>query len=169
MTMMSAETNNPKQKHIYFKDYEQLHLLEKALDELKEQDILGPQISILGKVDQFYHDKNIEISKDVNSLRVYWKNTLDIATPFGSLYNPEIGNIFFVGTLTSIFLNKVDGKTLGMLSVGPYGILRGIGASDEQSENYLKILKSGSYLLIARGYAAELKDYKELLDDKVNL
>ena len=167
--MMSADNNDITKKHIYFKVYKQLNLLEKALDNLKEQGSLGPQISILGKVDQFYHDKNIEVSKDVNSLRMYWKNTLDMATPFGSLYNPEIGSIFFLGTLTPIFLNKVDGKTLGMLSVGPYGILRGIGASDKQSEKYLKILKSGNYLLIARGYDEELKNYKELLDDKVNL
>lgn len=167
--MMSAENNNPTQRHIYFKAYNQLHLLEKALNNLKQQGFLGPKISILGKVDQFYHEKNMDATKDVDSLKKYWKNTFDVATPYGSLYNPEIGNIFFVGILTSIFLNKVDGKTLGMLSVGPYAILRGLGASGKQSENYLKTLKSGSYLLIVRGYDAELENYKKLLDDKVNL
>lgn len=166
---MTAERYNPKQKHIYFKAYEHLTLLEKALRYLKEQGHTGLQISIIGKVTQFSCDKNIEVSKDMDPLRLYWKDNLHNTTEFGSLNNPEIGNVFIVGTLTSIFLEKVDGKTLGMLSVGPHGILRGIGASEKQATNYLKLLKSGNYLLICRGCKEDLETYRELMGDKVNL
>lgn len=35
--MMTTKSYNPKQKQIYFKAYEHLTLVEKALDYLKEQ------------------------------------------------------------------------------------------------------------------------------------
>lgn len=167
--MTTAENYDPKQKHLYIKGYEQLGLLKKALNSLKKQGFLGPHISVLGKVDQFYHDKNMEVTQNLDVLQTYWENMLTMAPLFGSLHNPEIGTIFSVGTITSIFFNKVDGKTLGMLSVGPYGILRGIGANEKQATHYLRLLTSGSYLLIVRDYDNELKNYRQLLDDKVNL
>lgn len=166
---MTANNYDPLQRQVYFKAYTELNLLENAIELFKEQRFVGPQISILGKVDQFYNDKGMEMSKDFDCLKRYWKDTFVKTAPFGSLYNPEIGNIFFVGAITSIFLNKVDGKTLGMLSVGPYGILRGIGATENQSKHYLKTLENGSYLLIVRGYEEELKNCERLLDDTVTL
>lgn len=167
--MMTAERNSSNQKDFYFKAFENLALLETALGFLKEKGDTNLQISIIGKVSQFYLDKNIEVSKNMEPLILYWKDTLDNTTDFGSLYNPEIGNVFIVGTLTSIFLEKVDGKTLGMLSVGAHGILRGIGATEKQATDYIKLLKNGNYLLIYKGCKEEFKNYKEVLDDKVNL
>lgn len=164
--MMNAERNNSKQKHIFFRTYENLSLLEKALKNIKEPGPTNVQISILGKVSQFYHDKNIQNMKDMESIRIYWKNIFDNTIAFDSLKNPEIGNIFIVGALTSTFINKVDGKTLGMLSVGPYGILRGIGANDTQANHYLDLLGSGSYLLIIRGFADELEKFRRILERK---
>ena len=100
---------------------------------------------------------------------MYWKNMLDHTIAFDSLKNPEIGDIFIVGALTSTFLNKVDGKTLGMLSVGPYGILRGIGASESQANIYLKLLKNGRYLLIFRGNIEEIDEYKRISEYPFNV
>lgn len=161
---MTTENHNPKQ--IHFKAYEHLSLLENTLKIIKEQEPTGLQISILGKMVQFYHDKDISISTEGETIKRYWDKNLNNTNEFGSIYNQEIGNLFIVGALTSTFLNKVDGKTLGMLSVGPYGILRGIGASETQANTYLKLLKSGSYLLILRGVEDELENLKKILAEK---
>ena len=162
--MMTTENYNPK--HIYFKAYKHLSLLEDTLKFIKEKDPTDLQISILGKMAQFYRDKNISLSKEVDTIRIYWEDMLDNSTAFGSVYNPEIGNLFIVGALTPTFLNKVDGKTLGMLSVGPHGILRGIGASEIQATDCLKRLKSGEYLLILRGPEDQLENFKKILEEK---
>lgn len=161
---MATETYNAKQKQIYLKAFAHLSLLENALKNIKEENLTKFQISILGKVSQFYRDKDIEVSKDTDAIKIYWEKNLDNTIAYGSLYNPQLGNIFIVGPLVPTFLYKLDGKTLGMLSAGPYGILRGIGASEKQVTSHLEMLNKGKYLLVFRGMEADLKDYKRLLE-----
>lgn len=162
---MTAGSHNSKQKQIYFRAYQKLSLLENALKRLKEKIPADFQISIIGNVIQFYRDKNIDISTDPEALKKYWEKTLSTVS-FGSLQNPEIGNIFIVGSLASTFLYKIEGKTLGMLSAGPYGILRGIGANDIQVTAHLKMLKNDNYLLIISGNENEIDNYKTILEDE---
>ena len=163
--MMNAENHNPKQ--IYFKTYDHLALLENALKYLRENAPTMQQISILGKIDHFYRDINLPFSKDSEVIRKYWKTILGKSFPFGSLFNPEIGDIFVAGVLTTTFLKRIDGKSLGMLSVGPDGIFRGIGATETQANKCIKLLKTGSYLLIMRGSENELEDLKQILNEKI--
>lgn len=163
---MTSENYNTVQKKIYFKAYKQLSLLEDALKHIKEQGFTHFQISILGKVSQFYCDKESEISKDTETLKMYWGELLESTNNFGNFYNREIGNVFIAGTLAPTFLYKIDGKTLGMLSAGPYGILRGIGASETQATTQLELLNNGSYLLIFRGLANELENLKKVLKER---
>lgn len=166
---MAAERYNSKQKQFYFKAYEHLELLEKDLGNFKKQGLSGLQISILGKVNEFYRDKNIDVSKNLNPLKLYWKKNLGPNTEISTLNNSDIGNFFIAGSLTSIFLERVEGKTLGMLSVGPHGILRGIGANEEQATDYLKLLKDGNYLLICRGCKEEFENLSEVLNDNLSM
>ncbi len=165
---MTAASYNANQKQIYFKAYAHLSLLENALKNIKEEDVKNFQISILGKVAQFLLDKNIEVPKNTDVLKLYWGKIFGNTTNFGNFSNPEIGNIFIVGALASTFLYEVGGKALGMLSSGPYGILRGIGASESQAAAHLKILNNGNYLLIFRGSETDLENYKRILEEKEN-
>nr|WP_321230202.1 hypothetical protein [uncultured Psychroserpens sp.] len=142
---------NIKQKQIYFKAFPELSKLENALKQLKEQNTSLFQVSILGKISQFPNDKDIESFKDIAIIKSYWKNILGRTVNFGTFYNPESGFIFIVGPLVTTFLHKINGKSLATLSSGTYGIFRGIGVSDTQATTYLKLLSSGSYLLIFRG------------------
>lgn len=160
------ESENGSLKKIYFKGYEHLSILENTLEYIKEKSPTGLEISILGKMAQFYRDKEIVISQEVDTIRIYWEKTLNNINEFGSIYNPEIGNIFIAGSLTSTFLNKVDGRTLGMLSVGPYGIFRGIGATEKQATECLELFKRGRYLLILRGSQDKLENIKKILKEK---
>ena len=165
---MPKETYNTNQKQIYFKAYEHLNLLENDINLIKETVSNDLQISILGQISQFYIDKKIEISEDTDRVKLYWEKTLENEINFGEFYNPEIGNIYVLGNLAPTFLQNINNKTLGMLSAGPYGILRGIGASELQANAYLKQLKNGSYLLILRGLKDNLENLKEILEDKTN-
>ena len=163
--MSTAESSTSEQKQIYLKAYRHLPELESALKAIKEQVPAGFQISILGKVVQFYRDKDLKTSTETDTIKMYWEATLDNTIAFGSLSNPEIGDVFIVGALAPTFLYEVNGKTLGMLSVGPYGILRGIGASERQVTTHLKMLKEDNYLLIIRDIEAELENYKRILEE----
>lgn len=161
---MTPESYNTKQ--IYFRAYQHLFQLEIDLKLIKEHGPIDSKISVLGKADQFYLDKNIEVSKDVDSLKIYWWKIFGNTANFGSFTNPEIGDVFVAGALTPTFLYEIEGKTLGMLASGPYGILRGIGASETQAASLLKILNNNNYLLIYRGSQNKLENYIKILERK---
>lgn len=164
---MTSETLNTKQIHI--KTFTDLSVLEDALTNIKEEDLINFQVSILGKVTQFYSDKDMKVSEDAEALKLYWEKVLGNNAEFGSFSNPEIGNVFVVGALASTFLYEVDDKTLlGMLSSGPYGILRGIGASESQVAAHLEMLNNDRYLLIFRGTQTDLRNYKRILEENEN-
>ncbi len=148
---MTSDKYYIKQKQIYFKAYNELSKLEKAMKHLKEESTSLFQVSILGKVNQFCSDKDMMSSKDTTVIRSYWKDILGKTVNFGIFYNPKSGFIFIVGPLVTTFLHRINGKPLATLSSGSYSVFRGIGASDAQATTYLKQLNSGSYLLIFRG------------------
>ena len=160
---MTAETSNAKQ--VYFEAYSHLSLLENVLKNIKEEDLANFQISIVGKVSKFYLDKDMAVPKDTEAIKLYWEKTFNSSIAYGSLNNPQFENIFIVGTLASSFLYDIDGKPLGMLSAGPYGILRGIGGCEIQVTAYLKMHEKNYYLLIFIGSEADLENYKRLLGE----
>ncbi len=158
---MTSSNYNIKQKQIYFNVYQDLSQLGNALKHLEEQRYSQVQVTILGKSEQFYFDKNMPISKDTDTIKTYWKDLLGNTINFGTFYNSQTGAIFIVGSLVSTFLHKINGKYLVTLSSGPYGILRGIGASETQTTHYLKLLNSGDYLLILRGFEDKLQEFRD--------
>lgn len=126
---MTTGTFHKNYKQIYIEAYSDVILLGNAIKPFVEKKLTGPEVSIIGKVSQFCNDKNIEGTELDKILRIYGENALRPNSDFGIFENPEIGNFFVVGALVSTFLYKLEGKTLGMLWAGPYGILRGMGAS----------------------------------------
>jgi hypothetical protein len=161
---MTSGNYNIKQKQIYFKAYQDFSQLENTLKHLEEARFSHFKFSVLGKEAQFYFDKNMRISKDTDTVKAYWNNLLGSAVNFGSFYNLQIETIFIVGFLTSIFLHKINGKSLATLSCGSYGIFRGMGATEIQATHYLKLLNGGDYLLIVRGFEDKLQDLETRLN-----
>jgi len=156
---------NTKQKQIHFRAYQELSQLENALKHLKEENTALFQLSILGKVAQFYKDKDTSSSSfnDTCLIKKYLQNLLGETLRFGTFNNPESGPVFIAGTLVTTFLHKINGKSLATLSSGSYGIFRSIGVSELQATTYLKLLNTGSYLLILRGYEFEIEALDTLL------
>lgn len=159
---MDFEATNIKK--IYFKGYERLSLIENAIAHLSEKELADMKITIIGKVRHFFLEKNLDVSKNLDPVKTYWIDLLGSPNNFGSFVNLEIGNIFIVGTLASTFLREINGKTLGTLSSGPSGILRGMGANQEQAKNFLEMLSNDKYMVVIRGSEVELMAYEKILN-----
>lgn len=138
--------------------------LEKAIQAIQEYDITQLQLSVLGKLgdDCIANDKQLKTAK--KDLKEYWKGSLGSTSDFGLFCNPEIGTLFIAGYLASQFLHEISGKTLGEMTSGPYGILRGIGIAEKDSFTFLKALNEHAFLLILRGYDDELDRAEALLE-----
>ncbi len=166
--MMKTRILNIDKKRFLFKEYLHLRQLERAVNIIKKNEPPNLQISILGKfIQECSNDEKESVNKRT-TIEGYWKDLLDSSTDFGFFSNPEMGTIFIAGSLTSMFLHEVEGKALAIMSTGPYGILRGLGASQLQTETYLKALNKGSYLLIVRGFDDELTVLEELLESQMH-
>lgn len=162
---MSEEKYITRQKDIHFKDYKDLSLMENDFKLLKEGGYNPMEISVLGQVGNFNSGHKVVTAKVLNPIEMYWRKIIDNNILFGFFDNEEMGNVYIAGPLTPIFLNKLDGKTVGMLSAGPVGVFRGIGAGEKQAEHYLKLLNAGKYLLILRASGEEMPKYVEILKD----
>jgi len=153
---MTTKDFNSKQKHVYFKTYKNLRQIKKVLKHVKEFNDSDIQISVLGKITQNNFNGSIQLEEDFLSMKIYWQELFGENIDFGSFHNPEIGAVFVVGPLTSIFLNRINGKKLANMSTGIYGVLRGLGAHKLRTETYLKALNNNDYLLIIRAADSDL-------------
>jgi hypothetical protein len=152
-------------KHFFSKIYlDSFHILEAA--EIISNESADYEISILGKTNILNSAQNKgEINTGI-AIKDHLSKITKAVMECDYFYNPEIGYIFITGPLTSIFLNDMDGKTLGAISAGPYGILRGLGIPPKQASAHIKALKKGGYLLIARGYNNDIDTVENILGIK---
>lgn len=164
---MKVKVRNAEQKQFFIKSYTLLSELRKAVMMIQDS-TLSPNVSILGKFtnEQSFKNEKEQIEFE-NQLKNYWKELLDSSIELGAFKNPELGTVFIIGALTPMFLHNINGKALGGMSAGFYGILRGLGAYKLQADIYLKTLNKGNYLLIVRGYNNELRVIDELLEDGI--
>ncbi|WP_445957809.1 hypothetical protein [Yeosuana sp.] len=159
--VVTTEEDNKKQ--VFFKEYKNLNQIKKTLKRVKEYHTSNIQVSILGKFPKNNSDDMKLLEKDIRDMHVYWRKVLGTSFDFGSFKNPEVGVVFIAGPLTSLFLNDINGKSLGTMTTGIYGVLRGLGANLFQAETYLKALNNNEYLLIMRGFDYDLYGMENLL------
>ena len=138
--------------------------MENALKDLEQIAPTHLKITVVGKVAQFYSNDDSDDYKNLATLKMYWNQLLGGSTTFASFKNAVLGNIFIAGPLASTFLGEVNGKTLGTLSVGPYGIMMGMGATVLQAKTFIEMLHNGCYLLLLRGQEQDLEQYKNILE-----
>jgi len=67
--------------------------------------------------------------------------------------------------LVSQFLHDMDGKALGAMDSGPYGILSGLGIALSEATDFLEKLDHGHFVLVVRGYDFELELLKSQLEE----
>jgi hypothetical protein len=80
-----------------------------------------------------------------------------------------IGEIFVAGPLSSLLLEKIDGKALGSLEGGLRGILNGYGLSNKKTFHYLEHLRNGKLMVMGWEYVPHLKkENTSISADKMN-
>ena len=159
--MMEPKTQKHIRSYFLVKAYHYLWQLEQGVEAILKHGSDRLKLSVLGKMaeDCIATDKKKMHAKQ--ELKEYWKRSLGADTDFGLFCNPEIGTLFIAGRLASQFLHDLDGRALGALSSGPYGILRGLGINESKAKKYINKLNKGWYLLLIRGQSFEL----DLLED----
>lgn len=161
--MMRSNIIKQQQKFFFIKNYRHLWQLEKAIQAIQKNATEQLQLSVLSKLGEDCISSDKELIAAKNDLKEYWKGSLGSTSDFGLFCNPEIGTLFIAGFLASQFLNDMDGKILGEMASGPYGILRGLGISGSEVSGFIKDLNEKSFLLILRGYRKELDSVREML------
>jgi len=162
---MKVKVNKSARKHVFSKIYfASFQILEAA--EIISNESADYEITIIGKTNILNSAQNKGQINTGIAIKDRLSKITKVAMECDYFYNPEIGYIFITGPLTSIFLNDLEGKTLGAISAGPYGILRGLGISPKEATAHISALKKGGYLLIARGYDPGLDTLENLLGSR---
>lgn len=162
---MKTNIQEKIEKSVFIKSYPEFLLVEKAVKVIHQNKSSHLQISILGKITEHHKvdEKKLSIAKDI--IEAKCKSLFEFPIDFGVLTNPKIGNIFIAGFLVRTFLQEVEKETIGSLSTGPYGILRGLGIDKDRTTYYIKALQKSNYILILRGYANEMNQFIDILDN----
>lgn len=161
---MKTEIQIKQHKYSFIKSYQHLWHLEEAISTIRLHTTDQLQLSVLGKMAKACISTDKRILDSKKELKAYWKGLLGATSDFGLFCNPEIGTLFIAGTLVSQFLNDMDGKALGAMASGPYGILRGLGMAQNETTDLLKNLENDHFLMIVRGYDYELMLLKAQLE-----
>ncbi|MGO3719883.1 MAG: hypothetical protein ACTJGD_11160 [Mesonia hippocampi] len=160
---MIIEDAYMKQKQAVFQTFQNTTEIEKAFQLLKAESLSKLETSLLSKFAHEHSNTTAPKETKVKIIKQFCKKLMGHSVSFDSFNNSELGTVFIAGPLVTIFLREVSGKPLAAMSSGPYGIFRGLGATEAQATQLVKTLSSGSYVLIFRGYKKEL----HLLEDKL--
>lgn len=146
-----------EQRYFLVKRYSNLAELEIALGELTKDKTTGLELSVFGKLTKDCFLEHEEAIKAKIELQDFLKRVLEPQIDVAFFRNDEIGTLFIAGFLVPQFLQDMNGKALGSLPSGPYGILRGLGITETDAAEQMMDLKAMCILLIFRGYDNELK------------
>ncbi len=153
---MNSKIEELKEKHVLLKAFPSIKQMNNAIKHICRLKIDGIQISVLGKLEDV--DLYTNFTNYWTELKADYKDELKLSSNFGIVSNPNIGTIFITGFLTPIFLQKINGKSIGSMTTGLYGILRGLGIEKKSVLAYSKALNKGNYLLVIRGNKSELQE-----------
>ena len=145
---MEAKILNTVKPHVFFKTIAQLIYVERWVEFLAEN-ASDAHVTVVFKLGQRNLDK-LDSLVLKSKLERYWKRVLGPTTEFGQFYNQEIGTVFITGPYAAMFVQEVDGKKLGALSEGLFGILRGMGLNREETFHAIEKLREGQYLVLGR-------------------
>ena len=161
---MRAKNQLIKRKQVLVRAFDALQELDRVVVIAQRPTQDDFQISVLGKLEnEGFHDDD-RILPRINEIRQHWQGKLGKKSDFGWFRNQEIGALFIAGSMAPIFMHPIDGKTLGAMSSGPYGILRGLGIGEEKVMDHINKLLKGELLLIIRGHRFDLEHLADQID-----
>jgi len=146
---MNSKIDYTREKRVVLRSYPKIEEIENVLNSIYHTPINHVQISVLGKLEAEKPNSNFVNAKE--KLQQYCEHNLKLSSNFGIILNADIGPFFIAGFLTPMFLQEINGKTIGSMSTGLLGILSGLGINQNDVGIYLKGLRKGNYILILRG------------------
>ena len=146
--------------HLYLEICQTLTEGEGVIRALKNPHPPLTHLSVLGKTSGMSAEDFMHTTSCFSLLTSNTPHILDIS---------GIGEIFVVGPLSSLLLEKIDGKALGSLEGGLSGILNGYGLSNKKTFHYLEHLRKGKLMVMAWEYVHHLKKENTFISaDKAN-
>ena len=145
---MEAKIINTVKPHVFFKTIARLIFVERWVEFLAEN-VSDAHVTVMFKLGQGDLDKLDSVVLK-SKLERYWKEVLGPKTEVGQFYNQEIGTVFIAGPYAAMFVQEVNGKKLGALSEGLFGILRGMGLDRQETYKAIEKLREGQYLVLGR-------------------
>lgn len=150
-------------KKTFLNSYTNFSELENALLAIREMNDVNIGVSVIGNANDIDVAHKSALHKyDIQQIL---KKIVGEETEFDSFYNRELGHLFVSGFLVSTFLNPVGKSNIGILSGGPYGVLRGFGISEQHAAESVKNLSKGDYLLVIRGNNRDVEKIASILVD----
>jgi len=150
-------------KKTFLNSYTNFSELENALLSIRRMNDDSIGISVIGNVNDT--DDSHKFALHRNDIQQLLNRIIGEETEFDSFYNRELGHLFVSGFLVSTFLNPVGKSNIGILSGGPYGVLRGFGISEQDAAESVKKLSNGDYLLVIRGNNRAVQKIASMLVD----
>lgn len=80
------------------------------------------------------------------------------------IFVPGFGPLIVAGSFATVLLGGIEGTIAGAAGGGALGALFGWGVSKEHILKYEEVIKAGSYLVIANGDVAQVKQARDVLD-----
>ena len=150
---MISNTIEKDKPSIFFKTTAQLSHVEKWVEFIQENS-RNTQLTVMFKLGKYYQGEgDLEVLRP--GFKDYWKNLLGPKALFGLFFNQDIGTVFVAGPYSPVFLQEVDGKKLGAMSEGIYGILRGLGLNDNETTLAITKLAEGRFLLLCKTWVTK--------------
>lgn len=162
-TNLSADGNF--RDHFLVKSYQEIEELQQAMLYSKGNTIGKLGFSILQKGKEPLAHDLVLCTQEFQNIHAILEDEFPTTTKSGMFFNPEIGVIFCLGALSPMFLQQIDGKALGAIGTGVYGIIRGLGINEQEARQNINALSQGNYLLFISGRAKTIEVLKQNLNN----
>lgn len=150
---------------IFFKVFELFSQIENTLKTAESLGIPNSEFSVLKILDTTLPYQSKQWFDMMGQQELDSNKLLGTGASLGIFKSQEYGLILISGSLASLFLYNVEGKALGELSTGIYGVFRGLGITQESLDLQLNVFKQDSYMLVARTDENLLTKLESLLLD----
>ena len=105
-----------------------------------------------------------DVAKDSAGTGAWMGGLFGLLAGAAFVFVPGFGPLVVAGSFAAALLGGIEGTVVGAAGGGALGALFGWGVSKEHILKYEEVVKAGSYLVIANGDEAQVKQAREILD-----
>ena len=105
-----------------------------------------------------------DVAKDSAGTGAWMGGLFGLLTGAAFVFVPGFGPLVVAGSFAAALLGGIEGTVVGAAGGGALGALFGWGVSKEHILKYEEVVKAGSYLVIANGDEAQVKQARDILD-----